>query len=246
MRQARGASLALPLTFSFLLHGGAVAALLFVRMSPPPSYNSQPVEVRLVAAPKGIPEIGVVTKTVPTTPPKANQKTASVRGATPDIRKTKAPEKAQTPVKQSASAAESKSLKVNNAEPSATKAKADPVPTVAGSRSGGLGESTVNALFAGTKFGDERYLNNIVTLIGKYFDPPKGSTAVAEFVFDIDRKGCMTGLKVVKGSGAIAFDTEAKVAIMKASEGCAFSPLPESWTSDILNVRFRFDPKVIR
>lgn len=229
--------MALPLGVSLALHAGAVALLLFGHGSGQ-TMQVQPYRARLLAAPAGPREEGLVTtpaKELPKVPP---VRTPPVRSKTPDV--VKVPPKpnskaAPAPRKETATSDAAKS------------AKAAAPPVAGGGRVGATGSDVATALFNGLEFPDETYLKSIISKIAKNFDPLDRFALVAEYSFVITRGGCLQGdVKLVKGSGLSGFDAEAKVAILKAGEKCGFNPLPAVWSDDILNIRFRFDPKLIK
>ena len=249
MIRARSARLTTPLTFSFLLHAAAVGALFYSHTAKF-GVESQPMRVRLVAAPKGpAPEIGTVVKDPAKAEPKAaKERTAPVVTRRPDALKVPTPSKVKAPAppKQTETNEGKKALKSNSLEPDNKSTKAPTADAVAASKNGGAGNSVADVVFQGMEFSDQRYLDNIVNRIAKEFHPAKSYTVVAEFTFDIKRNGCIDNLRVVKSSPIADFNLEAKTSILMAGANCAFGVLPDSWHNDILNVKFRFDPRIIR
>ncbi len=219
---------------SVLLHGGLVAAFLVLRPGAPPP--GPPIyRVRLIAAPAGERAIGVVQpkpapvveKPAPVTPPK------------PVPKKTPAPVKTPPkPAKQTPTAA----------TPVPTPAKTDePAPTAGGGATGGRGADIANVLTPGIEFPYPAYSNNIVRQLIQFFGQTN-SRFTAEVSFVIRRDGTVDPetIRFVTRSGNYSFDQRAYGAVEAAANAKAFGPLPPGFREDILPVRFRFTPSIMR
>ena len=219
---------------SVLLHGGLVAAFFVLRPGAqppgPPIYR-----VRLIAAPAGERAIGVVQpkpepvveKPPPVTPPKPTPKKAPAPVKTP-AKPTKQAPTAATPT------------------PSPPKT-AEPAPTAGGGPTGGRGADIANVLTPGIEFPYPAYTDNIVRQLIKFF----GQTTArfeAEVSFVIRRDGTVDPetIRFVTRSKNYSFDQRAYGAVEAAANANAFGPLPAGFREDILPVRFRFTPSIMR
>jgi outer membrane biosynthesis protein TonB len=219
---------------SVLLHGGLVAAFFVLRPGAPPP--GPPIyRVRLIAAPAGERAIGVVQpkpepvveKPVPVTPPKPTPKKAPAPVKTP-AKPTKQAPTAATPT------------------PSPPKT-AEPAPTAGGGPTGGRGADIANVLTPGIEFPYPAYTDNIVRQLIKFF----GQTTArfeAEVSFVIRRDGTVDPetIRFVTRSKNYSFDQRAYGAVEAAANANAFGPLPSGFREDILPVRFKFTPSIMR
>jgi len=219
---------------SVLLHGGLVAAFFVLRPGAPPP--GPPIyRVRLIAAPAGERAIGVVQpkpapvveKPAPVTPPKPTPKKAPAPVKTP-AKPTKQAPTAATPT------------------PSPPKT-AEPAPTAGGGPTGGRGADIANVLTPGIEFPYPAYTDNIVRQLIKFF----GQTTArfeAEVSFVIRRDGTVDPetIRFVTRSKNYSFDQRAYGAVEAAANANAFGPLPAGFREDILPVRFRFTPSIMR
>jgi len=220
---------------SILLHGGLVAAFFVLRPGTPPP--GPPIyRVRLIAAPAGERAIGVVQpkpepvveKKAPVTPPK------------PVPKKTPAPVK--TPPKQT------KQTPVDATPvPTPTPKTAEPAPTAAGGATGGRGADNANVLTPGIEFPYPAYTNNIVRQLIQFFGQ-SNARFTAEVSFVIRRDGSVDPetIRFVTRSGNYSFDQRAYGAVEAAANAHAFGTLPPGFREDILPVRFRFTPSILR
>ena len=220
---------------SVLLHGGLVAAFFVLRPGVPPP--GPPIyRVRLIAAPAGERAIGVVQpkpepvveKSAPVTPPKpAPKKTPAPVKTTP--KPTKQAPTTATPV------------------PAPSKKAAEPAPVAGGGPTGGRGADIANVVTPGIEFPYPAYSDNIVRQLIKFFGQ---STArfTAEVSFVIRRDGSVDPetIRFVTRSGNYSFDQRAYGAVEAAANANAFGPLPPGFREDILPVRFRFTPSIMR
>jgi outer membrane biosynthesis protein TonB len=219
---------------SVLLHGGLVAAFFVLRAGAPPP--GPPIyRFRLIAAPAGERAIGVVQpkpepvveKPAPVTPPKPTPKKAPAPVKTP-AKPTKQAPTAATPT------------------PSPPKT-AEPAPTAGGGPTGGRGADIANVLTPGIEFPYPAYTDNIVRQLIKFF----GQTTArfeAEVSFVIRRDGTVDPetIRFVTRSKNYSFDQRAYGAVEAAANANAFGPLPAGFREDILPVRFRFTPSIMR
>lgn len=230
--QARS-SIAGPLVMSAVLHALAISVLVISRsaghVSLPPMYK-----VELIAAPPGLPAVGVVTSTpLPTD------------AATPAPAKA-APKPADDAV----------SIRALRAKPGSKTppAKATPTPTKArtaatragGGVVGGPGTDVANIRTEGIDFPFPGYLQNIVRQVRVNFSPTDKSPRTAEVFFLIRRDGSTSGFRFLQRSGSYAFDLECQGAVEAAAASKAWGPLPAGFMDDVLPVIFRFDPKTLR
>ena len=220
---------------SVLLHGGLVAAFFVLRpgVTPPgpPIYR-----VRLIAAPAGERAIGVVQpkpepvveKPAPVTPPKPTPKKAPAPVKTP--KQTKQAPSAATPVPTPA--------------PPKT---AEPAPTAGGGPTGGRGADIANVVTPGIEFPYPAYTDNIVRQLIKFFGQTN-ARFTAEVSFVIRRDGTVDPetIRFVTRSGNYSFDQRAYGAVEAAANANAFGTLPPGFREDILPVRFRFTPSIMR
>jgi outer membrane biosynthesis protein TonB len=93
----------------------------------------------------------------------------------------------------------------------------------------------------GVEFPYPEYLQNAITEIRRRWQRPSDATPLdAEVAFFVHRDGSISDLAFVKRSGNFAFDLEAEGAVEEAGRFKAFGPLPASWPSDVLYIRFFF------
>ena len=223
----RQRSLTVPFSLSVLLHAGAIAAVLVTTATThramPPVYR-----VQLVAAPAGLPAIGVVN------PPKATPAPATPAPRPRQPAPTKAARKAVPTPKLSKSTA--------TTTPPTVAAKAVEQPK-AGSVEGGKGADVANLkLDSNLEFPYPAYLQNIVNQIRFRFTPPAGSALRTEVAFLLHRDGHVSGISITSRSGSYTFDLNARGAIDAAAKVNAFGALPDGFTDDVLPVVFSFDP----
>lgn len=100
----------------------------------------------------------------------------------------------------------------------------------------------VNVRIDGEAFPYPEYLSNIALQIGRYFRWTGRSGLTAELYFVIERDGSVSDIRVLRPSGDIAFDLEARAAIEHAGNRRAFGRLPDGFSSDRLPVAFYFEP----
>ena len=220
---------------SVLLHGGLVAAFFVLRPGAPPP--GPPIyRVRLIAAPAGERAIGVVQpkpepvveKPAPVTPPKPTPKKAPPTVKTPP-----------KPAKQTPTAA--------TPTPTPPTKKAEPAPTAGGGPTGGRGADIANVVTTGVEFPYPAYSDNIVRQLIKFFGQTN-ARFTAEVSFVIRRDGTVDPetIRFVTRSGNYSFDQRAYGAVEAAANANAFGALPPGFREDILPVRFRFTPSIMR
>ncbi len=221
---------------SVLLHGGLVAAFFVLRpgASPPgpPIYR-----VRLIAAPAGERAIGVVQPK----PEPIVEKPAPVAPPKPVAKKTPAPVK--TPVKPTKQAPVKSTP---TPTPPVTKT-AEPAPTAGGGPTGGRGADVANVVSTGIDFPYPAYSDNIARQLIQFFGQ-SSARFTAEVSFVIRRDGSVDPetIRFVTRSGNYSFDQRAYGAVESAANAHAFGPLPPGFREDILPVRFRFTPSLMR
>ena len=219
---------------SVLLHGGLVAAFFVLRPGAPPP--GPPIyRVRLIAAPAGERAIGVVQpkpepvveKPAPTPPKPAPKKTPAPVKTPPKA--TKQAPTAATP---------------NPIPPPKT---AEPAPTAGGGATGGRGADIANVVTTGVEFPYPAYSDNIVRQLIKFFGQTN-ARFTAEVSFVIRRDGTVDPetIRFVTRSGNYSFDQRAYGAVEAAANANAFGALPPGFREDILPVRFRFTPSIMR
>ena len=220
---------------SVLLHGGLVAAFFVLRPGPPPP--GPPIyRVRLIAAPAGERAIGVVQPK----PEPVVEKPASVTPPKPTPKKAPAPVKTPPkPTKPTPTAA--------TPTPKPAIKTAEPAPMAGGGPTGGRGADIANVVSTGVEFPYPAYSDNIVRQLIKFF----GQTTArftAEVSFVIRRDGTVDPetIRFVTRSGNYSFDQRAYGAVEAAANANAFGPLPPGFREDILPVRFRFTPSIMR
>jgi len=225
-----GAGIAL----SVLLHAGLVAAFFVLRPGAPPP--GPPIyRVRLIAAPAGERAIGVVQpkpepvveKPAPTPPKPAPKKTPAPVKTPPKA--TKQAPTAATPT------------------PTPPPKTAEPAPTAGGGATGGRGADIANVVTTGVEFPYPAYSDNIVRQLIKFFGQTN-ARFTAEVSFVIRRDGTVDPetIRFVTRSGNYSFDQRAYGAVEAAANANAFGALPPGFREDILPVRFRFTPSIMR
>jgi len=232
--RAEGRSrLALPLTFSTLGHAAVVAALIFIRPSPPkpmpPMYR-----VSIVAAPPGPRAEGIVVPPAPNPPPPAPPAPPPPRAQTPPKAMpmpTKVPARTVPPA-------------TPTPVPTATPPKAPSRPA-GGGPVGDKGTDVATVRTEGVDFPFPGYLENIVRQIAKNFGEHRNSNARAEVQFLIRRDGSVSAISFITRSGDYSFDLDAQGAVESAGNAHAFGPLPNGFPDDVLPVIFSFDPSVV-
>jgi protein TonB len=217
-----------------LLHGGLIAALVFLRAprsgAPvPPLYR-----VELIAAPAGDRAAGVVQP--PETPapapaPLPAAKTPPKIKPAPTAKSKPAPvPKAATPVP---------------ATKAAPPKSETPPPTAGGGATGGKGADVANVDTPGIEFPYPAYLQNISReVLQAFLTQQTRLTLVADVRFMIRRDGSVDpeSIRLVKSSGNYAFDQKALGAVEAAANANRFGRLPDGFREDILPVTFRFTP----
>lgn len=235
--QRGGPSLALPVVASLGLHAAVVAA--FIALKAPAAPPMPPVyRVKMFAAPPGPRQIGVVqpTPTAPTPAP----------APTPVRPKTEAP---TMPAPSRKVPARKQPKQATPTPPTATRpATKTPAATAGGGEVGGRGADVANVNTGGIDFPYPGYLENIVRQVALRFKPSVSGALRAEVSFLIRRDGAvpLSSIRLVTRSGVYSFDLEAQGAVEAAANANAFGPLPSGFADDVLPVRFRFDPKVLR
>lgn len=228
-------SIAGPLVMSAVLHLGAISALVLSRsggsVPMPPMYR-----VELIAAPPGLPAVGVVTnEPLPADAPKPVPAKAAPKPMEDavSIKAPKAKPGARTPPTKA------------TPTPRTSKAVAAP-PRAGGGAVGGPGTDVANIRTEGIDFPFPGYLQNIVRQVRLNFAPTDKSLRTAEVFFLIRRDGSTSGFRFLLRSGSYAFDLECQGAVEAASASKAWGPLPTGFMDDVLPVIFRFDPKTLR
>lgn len=123
-----------------------------------------------------------------------------------------------------------------------TTAKAAAPQAGAGANGGTKGADVANIKTDGIEFPYPGYLNNITRQIALNWTPSKVSAAlVAEVKFTIRRDGSVMDIQVVKRSGDVLYDADARGAIEAVGNTKGFNPLPSGWKDDVLVVYFTFD-----
>lgn len=152
---------------------------------------------------------------------------------------TKAVKKAAATPKATPSPAKSKKA----GDKTAAKSSAKAAPQAgAGANGGKKGADVVNIKTDGIEFPYPGYLNQITRQIALNWDPSKVSAAlVTEVKFTIRRDGSVTDIQVVKRSGDMLYDADARGAIEAVGAARSFGPLPSGWKDDVLVVYFTFD-----
>jgi periplasmic protein TonB len=223
---------------SVIFHCGLIAAFFLLRPAAPPP--SPPIyRVRLIAAPPGERQIGVVrpAKPAPETPPAPLPP--------PEITKTVTPRPKAPAIKPKA--APTPKAATANAPPKAEPKKKPETsePTAAGGPTGGKGADVANIDTNGLEFPYPWYTTNVVSRILQAFHPGRGQFTM-EVRFVIQRDGTVdpASIKPVTRSGNYPFDIAALGAVEVASRNKGFGPLPPGFHEDILPVTFRFSPSL--
>lgn len=153
--------------------------------------------------------------------------------------RTKAIKKAAATPKATPSPAKNKKAGEKTAPTSTAKA----APKAGAGASGGkTGADVANIKTDGIEFPYPGYLNNITRQIALNWDPSKVSAAlVTEVRFTIRRDGSVVDIQVVKRSGDILYDADARGAIEAVGTSRSFGALPQGWGPDVLVVYFTFD-----
>lgn len=105
-----------------------------------------------------------------------------------------------------------------------------------------VGGEGLNIQIDGEAFPFPDYLENILVQISRYFRWTGASGLKAEIYFVILRDGSVDEIRILQGSGDVAFNLEAMAAIEQAGKRKAFGPLPEGFKGDRLPVAFYFQP----
>lgn len=222
---------------SVLLHGGIIALFVLMR-SPAPPPAPPMIRIKMVAAPAGPRQPGVVQDAPPVTaePPKpAPQPVAA------PTRPTKAAPPAAKAKPAPKQATELTPPKTTDARPPAN------APRAGGGPVGGKGTDVATIDTPGMEFDYPYYTRNIVTRLIQYFGNFTG-TLRAEVRFTIRRDGSVdpASIHLVTPSGNYTFDQRALGAVEAAANAKVFGPLPGGFREDILPVTFWFSPQVIR
>jgi len=201
-------------------------------VSPPPLESGPPQPV--VVNP---PEVARPREEEPAPPqpqPKPEPKPAPKAPPKADPKPEKAPPKAEEKPKTEARTEPAKDSEP--AKPPARPRGANPKPDA---KVGGEG---LNIQIDGEAFPFPDYLENILVQISRYFRWTGPSGLKAEVYFVILRDGSVDDIRILQGSGDVAFNLEAMAAIEQAGKRKAFGPLPEGFKGDRLPVAFYFQP----
>lgn len=194
-------------------------------VSPPPSVEGEPSPPAVAEPqeePPAEPEAAEAEPTPPPpTPPQPDRTAPQPREQTPAAAPTRAqPAPAQAPPAQQPAPARGSNAVASSA--------------------GGEG---LNVRTEGAAFVDAAYLENVVRTVRRYWRPPPGSrTEAAEVRFWIHRDGSVSGIEIVRASGAFAFGASAMEAVEQAGIQRSFGPLPAAYGADRLAVSFYFRP----
>ncbi|MDQ8165627.1 MAG: TonB C-terminal domain-containing protein [Gemmatimonadota bacterium] len=225
-------SLTLPIISSAVLH---VAALSYFLVGASGATRAQPpmYQVQLIAAPAGPRAEGAVTDApAPAAPTKAP--------AAPETKRTLDTKAGPRTQKQAKAATPNLTAK---STPVASKAP----PKAGGGPEGGKGTDVANVNTVGIAFPFPGYLTNIVRQIALQFEAPRNAaTLTADVTFLVRRDGTVSGIRLLKTSGAYAFDQSCLAAVEVAGKSGKFGPLPAEFPDDVLPVIFSFDPKILR
>ena len=232
----RRPDIAAGMTWTALIHGAALAAILGgIRTAAP----APPVyAVELVAAPlpqpsaKRAPE--AVSRPVEAEdpgPPVPTPKPAAVKPApkAPPTPKRTTPDPARTPA--------------TKEPPPRSTSQVAPAPGETPS----TGNDEVNVKTTGLAFPYPDYLRNIVAQVYRRWTRPGGNQSLrAEVSFFILRDGTVRDIRFITPSGNFSFDLSAQGAIEAAGNTHAFGALPDGYEADVLPVSFFFTPRGVR
>ncbi len=223
---------------SIVVHA-ALVALVFWWSGRPAPVRPPVYRVELVGQ-IGTRRAGVEKSTATATPAPAAAAAERVpeEKAAPTTKPVKKP--AAATAKATPSPAKSKQAGDKTAPKTSTKAAAPQAG--AGANGGTKGADVANIKTDGIEFPYPGYLNNITRQIALNWSPSKVSAAlVAEVKFTIRRDGSVMDIQVVKRSGDVLYDADARGAIEAVGLTRSFNPLPSGWGSDVLVVYFTFD-----
>lgn len=238
---------------SMMLHGGVIAAFLFLRAAPSPP--APPVyRVKLIAGPAGERAIGVVRPT-PAAPPvvETPPPPAVTKPPPPPTKPLPAPPTPPPEPKKAVPAPKAKTTPVpKQATPTAPpktreQPKPTPQPAAGGGPEGGKGADVATINTPGIEFPYPFYTANIARQIILAFGS-SNTRFIAEIRFIIQRDGTVDPASInwVTRSGNYSFDSKAKSAIESVANARLFGPLPPGFREDILPVTFRFSPQLWR
>jgi len=232
----RRPDIAAGVTWTALIHGAALAAILGGIQTAAPSPPVYAVE--LVAAPLPQPSARQAPEAV-SRPVEAEEAGPPV--PTPKSVAAKPAPKAPPKPKPTAP------------QPTTTPATKEPPPrasspvTPAPGETPGTGSDEVNVKTPGLAFPYPDYLRNIVAQVYRRWSRPGGNqTLRAEVSFFILRDGTVRDIRFVTPSGNFSFDLSAQGAIEAAGNTRAFGPLPDGYDADVLPVSFFFTPRGAR
>jgi protein TonB len=238
-----GAPMKRSMIASTLLHVGLLSAVLLWQVRPepvrPPVYR-----VKLVGAPAGVKNIGVVDPRPVTQPVKQAEAPSGLER--PEVQKTvtEATKAAPKPPPAKATPTPTRTKDAGQAD-GTTKAATSAAPR-AGSTAGGRGADVITIETNGIEFPSPGYLNNIMRQVQVRFRPDERfvrGELRAEVSFLIHRDGRVSEIRVETTSGEYRFDLDARSAIESAGGARAFGPLPAEWKDDVLRVYFNFTPE---
>lgn len=219
---------------SVVLHGGLIAAFLFLHAAPTPI--GQPTYmVKLIAGPVATTSAVIA----PSAPNPAPVEKAAATPPTPQPKKVVA--KKPKPAPAPAIASQTAPPKASPAAPTTT------APPSSLSETGGKGADVQNVSTGGVEFPYPYYTNRIVNEILKRFGQQRiALTAEVRFVIRRDGSVDPASIHLEKSSGAYAFDTQAMGAVEAAANSKAFGALPSGYAEDILPITFRFSPTLVK
>lgn len=236
MSAAAAPRLGLGFVASVFLHGGLIAAFLFMRGDPPPQVPIY--RVQLIAGPAGERAVGVV-QPKPVAP--APETPAPVAPKAPPIQRKNVPtSKAKT-------APTAKTQTPSGPPPKTAEKTPPPQPAAGGGPEGGKGADVATVDIPGIEFPYPYYTDNIVRQIIKQFGTSSARfTAEVRFVIRRDGSVVPGSYSFVTRSGNYPFDQKAMASIEAVANAKLFGPLPPGFQEDILPVTFRFSPQLWR
>jgi len=231
-----GAQLTAGVPGAVLVHV-AVAVLLVVVSQLEPRINAPVYAVDLVAAPIPRPD-AAIDEAAPPVVPDEPAEAVPEKVVEPDAAPIATTQKPPKPVARP----EAPKTPVDPKREPPPSTASQPTAPAAPVTAPGTGTDATTIKTPGLEFPYPEYLRNIMNQVYRRWGAP--NTALrAEIGFVIGRDGSVRQIQVMKRSGNFAFDLDAQGAIEAAGNNRAFGPLPDGWTSEVLNVVFVFEPR---
>lgn len=223
---------------SIVVHAGIIAGVLFFGVGAHAAPAFQVYRVNIVSPPPQ--EAGPPEPVVAAPEPRVDRPEPAERTPEPEPEQPRQPE----PQREQAPPEAERPQTPTPTEPEAvdTTEEASPPKGAAPDSAAETAGEGLNVRLEGEAFAYPGYLENIIRQVNRYFRWTGASGLEAEIAFVIQRDGSVEDIRLLRGSGNIAFNFEAMAAVEQAGNRGAFGALPEGFEGDRLPISFYFRP----